>query len=79
MCRNAIFFQQRFLSTKFSPGIDKTLDKLHTLVKWNCSGSSVLKLTFNPTLKKSGNGFRSYARKRLLLLNGLIAIPICFR
>ena len=50
-----------------------------TFVKWNCNGSSVLKLTFNPTLKKSGNGLRSYVRNRLLLLRGLIATPICLR
>lgn len=50
-----------------------------TFVKWNCRGSSVLKLTFNPVLKNSFNGFLSYARKSALLLSGLIAIPICFK
>ena len=50
-----------------------------TFVKWNCSGSSVLRLTFKPTLKKSGSGFRSYVRNNALLLSGDMAKPICFR
>ena len=50
-----------------------------SLVKWNWSGSSVLKLTLSPILKKSGNGLRSYVKKSELLLSGLIAMPICFR
>ena len=50
-----------------------------TFVKWNCRGSSVLKLTFKPTLKKSGSGFRSYVRNNALLLSGDMAKPICFR
>lgn len=48
-------------------------------MKWKIKGSSELKLTFRPALKKSGNGFRSYVKKRELLLRGLIAIPTCFR
>jgi hypothetical protein len=50
-----------------------------TFVKWNCRGSSVLKLTFNPVLKNSFNGFLSYVKNSALLLSGLIAIPICFK
>lgn len=52
---------------------------LPTFVKWNCNGSSVLRLMFSPVLKKSGNGFLSYVKKSALLLSGLIAMPICFR
>ena len=48
-------------------------------MKWNCNGSSVLKLTFKPILKKSGRGFLSYVKKSALLLNGLMAKPICLR
>lgn len=49
------------------------------MVKWNCSGSSVLKLTFKPVLKKLGSGFRSYDKNRALLESGLMAMPICLR
>lgn len=48
--------------------------KRQTLVKWNCKGSSVLRLTFNPVLKKLGKGFLSYVKKSALLDNGDIAI-----
>jgi len=43
-------------------------------VKWNCSGSSVLRLTLRPVRKKVGNGLRSYARKRALFESGDMAI-----
>lgn len=35
--------------------------------------------TLRPTRKKSLNGFRSYVKKRALLLSGLMARPICLR
>lgn len=45
-----------------------------TLVKWNWSGSSVLKLTFNPVRKKLGSGLRSYVKNSALLDSGDMAI-----
>ena len=82
VCSDRVFFQQRFLSIA-KPGqrleTNTTYEWLITFVKWNWRGSSVLKETFNPVLKKSGNGFLSYVKKRALLLKGLIAMPICFR
>ena len=77
---NAVFLKQRFLIERPSdPVTDRSMHRCQTLVKWNCSGSSVLKLTFKPTLKKSGRGFRSYVKNNALLLRGLIARPICLR
>lgn len=48
-----------------------------SLVKWNCSGSSVLRLTCSPRHRKSCSGLRWYSRNNELLLNGDMAIPIC--
>ena len=79
MCSNAIFFEERFLITMNEHLREVYASFKHTFVKWNCNGSSVLKLTFNPTLKNSGNGFRSYVRNKELLLSGLMAMPICLR
>jgi hypothetical protein len=79
MGSNAVFFQQRFLVFPVVIQGASRVCKNPTLVKWNWSGPSVLKLTFNPVLKKSGNGFLSYIKNNALLLRGLIAIPICLR
>jgi hypothetical protein len=83
--RDAIFLQQRLLQvgSSISSSLFRILERekqvIRTFVKWNCSGSSVLRLTLSPALKKSGNGFRSYVRKSALLLSGLMAMPICLR
>ena len=80
VCCNAVFLQQRLLDiAREKQSISSGEGFSRTLVKWNCRGSSVLKLTFNPVLKNSFNGFLSYAKNRELLLSGLIAIPICFK
>lgn len=80
LCRDAVLFEERFLHNRTregqptKPATAQRRAERPTFVKWNWSGSSVLRLTLRPVRKKLGNGLRSYVRKRALFESGDMAI-----